>query len=216
MTTTYSNGGLVWHDATVTRQRREQLFGHKALVLWFTGLSGAGKSTLAHAVEEALHQRDCRTYVLDGDNIRHGLCSDLGFSLADRSENIRRIGEVAKLFVDAGTIVMAAFISPLCADRALARRLFSTNDFVEIYCEAPLEVCEGRDVKGFYQKARRGEISEFTGVSSPYEPPLNPELRIRTGSEPLKNCVDSILKYLQARDVFSVHVSAQLPLGDEL
>lgn len=202
MTETLSNStATVWHPATITREHRADLNGHRSIVLWFTGLSGSGKSTLAHAVEEALVQMRCRTFVLDGDNVRHGLCADLGFSLSDRSENIRRIGEVAKLFVEAGTIVLTAFISPLRADRVRARSLFPSADFVEVYCEAPLEVCEGRDVKGLYQRARRGEIPEFTGISSPYEPPLSPELTVKTGSAPIEACVTQVMDYLRHIDV---------------
>lgn len=158
---------VVWHHATVTRQRRERLNGHRGGVIWFTGLSGSGKSTLGHAVEEELHRQGCRTIVLDGDNMRHGLCGDLGFSEADRHENIRRIGEVAKLFVEAGVVVLTAFISPFSADREKARRIVGESDFLEVYCRCPVEVCESRDVKGLYAKARAGIVSQFTGVSAP-------------------------------------------------
>lgn len=192
---------VVWHHATVTRQRREQLNGHKAAVLWFTGLSGAGKSTLAHAVEEALHQRGCRTFVFDGDNVRHGLCSDLGFSVADRSENIRRIGEMAKLFVEAGVIALTAFISPLRADRQRVRELMGPGNFIEIYVKCPLEVCETRDVKGMYQKARAGLIKEFTGISSPYEEPANPDLIVDTAEETLAASVNNVVALLRQRGV---------------
>lgn len=196
-----NSSNTVWHHATVTRARRETLHGHRSAVLWFTGLSGAGKSTLAHAVEESLHQQGCHTFVLDGDNVRHGLCSDLGFSLEDRSENIRRIGEATKLFAEAGVIVMTAFISPLSSDRGLARRLFPHGDFLEIYCEASLEVCEQRDVKGLYQRARAGEVKEFTGISSPYEVPQNPELVVKTGELPLEACVKQVMAFLRVRGV---------------
>lgn len=192
---------VVWHHATVTRQRREQLNGHKTAVLWFTGLSGAGKSTLAHAVEEALHQRGCRTFVFDGDNVRHGLCSDLGFSVADRSENIRRIGEMAKLFVEAGVIALTAFISPLRADRQRVRELMGPGNFIEIYVKCPLEVCETRDVKGMYQKARAGLIKEFTGISSPYEEPANPDLIVDTAEETLTESVNKVVALLRQRGV---------------
>ena len=187
----------VWHHATVTRPRREALHKHRSTVLWFTGLSGAGKSTLAHAVEESLYQMGCHTFVLDGDNVRHGLCSDLGFTLSDRTENIRRIGEMTKLFVEAGVIVLTAFISPMRSDRARARGLFPAGDFLEIYCQAGLEVCEQRDVKGLYRRARAGEVKEFTGISSPYEEPQNPELVVRTGELPLEHCVDQVLALLR-------------------
>lgn len=190
----------VWHHATVTRVRREQLNGHRAAILWFTGLSGAGKSTIAHAVEEHLHQQGHRTYVLDGDNVRHGLCGDLGFSIADRHENIRRIGEMTKLFADAGIVVLTAFISPLRADRDIVRRLAGA-DFVEVYCRCPLEVCEDRDVKGLYSKARAGEIKDFTGISSPYEEPNNPELVIDTSSMSIEESVAAVMACLQMRGV---------------
>lgn len=190
------NCNTVWHHATVTRQRREAQNGHRAAAIWFTGLSGAGKSTLAHAVEEALHRQGCRTFVLDGDNVRHGLCSDLGFSVADRTENIRRIAEATKLLAEAGVIVLTAFISPFREDRARARALFAPGEFIEIFCNASLDVCEERDIKGLYRKARAGEVKEFTGISSPYEPPLNPELIVPTGSQALAACVDEVLAYL--------------------
>jgi adenylylsulfate kinase len=197
------SSNTVWHHATVTRIRREQQNGHRSAVLWFTGLSGAGKSTLAHAVEEELHQAGCRTIVLDGDNVRHGLCSDLGFSIQDRRENIRRIAEAAKLVAEAGVIAMTAFISPFRTDRERARSLFPHGDFIEIYCMAPLEVCEARDVKGLYRRARTGEVKEFTGVSSPYEAPLNPELTVDTGGQPLEECVSEVLTYLRQRKIFT-------------
>jgi len=195
------SSNTIWHEATVTRARREQLNGHRSAVLWFTGLSGVGKSTLAHAVEENLYLLGCRTFVLDGDNIRHGLCADLGFSLEDRTENIRRIAEAAKLMVESGVIALTAFISPFRQDRERARSLFPHGDFIEIFCDAPLEVCEQRDVKGLYRRARAGEVKEFTGISSPYEPPLNPELRIDTGNRTLEECVAQVLKLLQERGI---------------
>lgn len=194
------SSNTVWHHATVTRPRRERMNGHKSAVLWFTGLSGAGKSTIAHATEERLHQLACRTYVLDGDNVRHGLCGDLGFSIEDRHENIRRIGEMAKLFADAGIITLTAFISPLRADRDRVRRLAGA-DFIEIYCRCPVEVCEERDVKGLYKKARAGEIKDFTGVSSPYEEPDNPELVIDSNRMTIEESVAAVMAYLQARGV---------------
>lgn len=192
---------IVWHHATVTRDRRESANGHRSCVLWFTGLSGAGKSTLAHALEERLHQDGCRTFVLDGDNVRHGLCSDLGFSNDDRQENIRRIGEMAKLFTEAGVIVLTAFISPFREDREFVRNLLPHGDFHEIYCQAPLEVCEERDVKGIYKKARAGLIKDFTGISSPYEAPVNPELAINTAELELAACVESLMEYLSGRSI---------------
>jgi adenylylsulfate kinase len=188
---------IVWHHSTVTRAARAHQRGHRSAILWFTGLSGAGKSTLANAVNSALFEQGLACYVLDGDNVRHGLCSDLGFSDADREENIRRIGEVAKLFLDAGVVVLTAFVSPFRADRDRARALVEAGDFIEIHCAANLGVCEQRDTKGLYAKARAGEIKEFTGISSPYEEPEHPELRIDTGSQDLETCVEQVLAHLQ-------------------
>ena len=192
---------VVWHHATVTREHREKLNQHKGVILWFTGFSGSGKSTLAHAVEEALHKRQCRTYVLDGDNVRHGLCGDLGFSDEDRKENIRRIGNVAKLFLDSGTIVVTAFISPFRLDRKTVRNMVAHDDFFEIYCNASIDVCEQRDTKGMYKKAREGLINDFTGITSPYEVPVNPELTVNTGEEPLERCVDNVVGLLVERGI---------------
>jgi len=192
---------VVWHQATIDRQKREAMNGHKSAILWFTGLSGSGKSTLAHAVEEKLHEQKCRTFVLDGDNIRHGLCGDLGFSDEDRVENIRRIGEVSKLFIEAGVIAMTAFISPFRADRERVRSLVMHGDFIEIYCKASLEVCEQRDVKGLYKKARAGEIKAFTGISSPYEAPDKPEIIVETGADSLDKCADQVLDLLRERGI---------------
>jgi adenylylsulfate kinase len=192
---------VVWHHATIKRAHRQQQNGHGSAILWFTGLSGAGKSTLAHAVEERLHQRGCRTYVLDGDNVRHGLCGDLGFNEADRRENIRRIGEMAKLFVDAGVVVLTAFISPFQADRERVRGLVMPGDFLEIYCRCPVEVCETRDVKGLYKKARDGEVKEFTGISSPYEAPQAPELAVDTANLSIEQSADAVLEMLRERGI---------------
>ncbi len=192
---------VVWHHATVSRERREKGNGHKSVLLWFTGLSGAGKSTLAHAVEERLHQKGCATFVLDGDNVRHGLCSDLGFGDDDRVENIRRVGETAKLMLEAGVITLTAFISPFRDDRKRVRSLFPHGDFLEVYCECPLDVCEDRDVKGLYKRARQGEIPHFTGISSPYEEPLRPELAVNTAALSLDESVDAVLGLLQERGV---------------
>jgi adenylylsulfate kinase len=192
---------VVWHHATITRDKREKQNGHKGVILWFTGLSGAGKSTVAHAVEDRLHEIGCRTFVLDGDNVRHGLCSDLGFSEEDRTENIRRIGELAKLFLEAGVISLTAFISPFRKDRELVRSLVPHGEFLEIFCDASLDVCEQRDVKGLYKKARTGEIKEFTGISSPYEAPVDPELHLNTGSQDLSECVDHVIETLKKRGV---------------
>lgn len=192
---------LVWHHATVTRSRREEQNGHRGVILWFTGLSGAGKSTLAHTVEEALHQRGCRTFVLDGDNVRHGLSGDLGFSPKERVENIRRVGEVAKLFMEAGVIVLTAFISPYRADRERVRGMVAHGDFMEIYCDSPIEVCESRDVKGLYKKARAGLIPEFTGVSAPYEAPSSAKLTVKTGEADVKTCMHLTIELLRNRQV---------------
>ncbi|MDO9450483.1 MAG: adenylyl-sulfate kinase [Rugosibacter sp.] len=193
------SSNVVWHQATIKRADRQRQNGHGSAVLWFTGLSGAGKSTLAHAVEAQLHQLGCRTYVLDGDNVRHGLCGDLGFSVADRTENIRRIGETAKLMIDAGLFALTAFISPFRADRERVRGMMMPGEFIEIYCQCGVEVCETRDVKGLYKRARAGEVKEFTGISSPYEAPAKPELVVDTATQPLEACVSQVLDYLQQR-----------------
>lgn len=192
---------VVWHQATVTRTRREAQNGHRGAIIWFTGLSGSGKSTLAHAVEETLHLNGCRTFVLDGDNVRHGLCADLGFSEEGRIENIRRVGEMAKLFMEAGIIVLTAFISPYRADRERVRGMVEKGDFIEIYCDASIEVCEQRDVKGMYKKARAGQIAEFTGISSPYEAPENPELVMNTGGAALDECLRNVLDELIGHEI---------------
>ena len=197
------SSNTVWHEATVTRDRREKLNQHKSVIVWFTGLSGSGKSTLAHAVEEQLHQQQCRTYVFDGDNVRHGLCADLGFSDNDRSENIRRIGEMAKLFIDAGVIALTAFISPFKADRDIVKNLVNPEDFIEIYCQCDLGVCEDRDVKGLYKKARAGEIGDFTGISSPYEEPESADLVIRTDTLSLEDSIQAVLNLLHERKIIS-------------
>lgn len=191
------------HPALISSEQRQKQAGHKSVILWFTGLSGSGKSTLAHAVEAALFEQGCRTFVFDGDNVRHGLCSDLGFSNEDRQENIRRIGEMAKLFMEAGVIAMTAFISPFRTDRNRIRSLVEEGEFIEIYCAAPIEVCEKRDVKGLYAKARAGVIPEFTGISSPYEPPSNAELIIDTANNSLEDCVHQVIDYLGAHGIIS-------------
>jgi adenylylsulfate kinase len=195
------DNNIIWHQATVTRQRREKHNAHKSCVVWFTGLSGSGKSTLAHVVEEQLHQNKCSTFVLDGDNVRHGLSSNLGFSEEDRKENIRRIGEAAKLMVEAGVITMTAFISPFRGDRHEVRKLFPHGDFIEVYCSASLDVCETRDVKGLYKKARAGEIKNYTGIDSPYEPPIKPELTVDTGTLSVKESVRQVVDLLKSRGV---------------
>jgi adenylylsulfate kinase len=188
---------VVWHEATITRELREKQNQHKSFVLWFTGLSGAGKSTLAHALEDELYKLGCHTFVLDGDNVRHGLSSNLGFTDEDRRENIRRIGEVSKLMMEAGVITISAFISPLRADREAIRNLMPRGDFFEIYCRATLDVCESRDVKGLYKKARAGEIKNYTGIDSPYEEPISPELIVNTGTDSLRSCVEYVLTFLK-------------------
>ena len=193
----------IYHNATVTRNRRNQLNDHKSAVIWFTGLSGSGKSTLAHSVEEELHSLDCRTFVLDGDNVRHGLSSNLTFSDNDRKENIRRIGEAANLMMEAGVIAMTAFISPFKEDRNLVRQLLPQGDFIEIYCNASLEVCESRDVKGLYKRARAGEIKNYTGIDSPYEAPDNPELVIDTESESLEESVAKVIDFLKSKEIIT-------------
>ncbi len=192
---------IVWHQGAVTRADRERLNGHRGATVWFTGLSGSGKSTIAVAVEKALLGRGVRAFVLDGDNIRHGLNKNLGFSPSDRTENIRRIGEVAKLFTDAGVVALTAFISPYRADRDQARAVMQPGDFIEVLVDCPLEVCEQRDVKGLYQKARAGQIPEFTGISAPYESPLSPELTIRTHTQPAEESAQQVLACLEARGI---------------
>ena len=194
---------VVWHHATVTRQRRNELNNHKSVVLWFTGLSGSGKSTLAHAVEEELHQIGCRTIVLDGDNMRHGLCKDLDFSDESRKENIRRIGEVAKLFIESGVITLTAFISPFKEERDKVRKLLANQDLIEIYVKCPISVCEARDVKGMYKKAKANEIKNFTGISSPYEAPESPGLIVDTDQETLDESVDKVLGVLINRGIIN-------------
>jgi len=187
---------IKWHDLTIDRNKLEKMRGHKGMVLWFTGLSGSGKSTLANALNDFLHSKGLSTFVLDGDNIRHGLCSDLGFSDEDREENIRRIGEVANLFMNAGIITITAFVSPFIKDREKAKDIIGCKDFIEIYCAANLNVCEARDTKGLYRKARLGEIKDFTGISSPYEVPSNPNIIVDTGSIDLIDSVQQIIDYL--------------------
>lgn len=190
---------IVWHAASVTRERHEALNGHKGIVVWFTGLSGSGKSTIAHALEARLHDQARHTIVLDGDNVRHGLCSDLGFSERDRRENIRRLGEVSKLFVSAGIITITAFISPFRQDRQSVRNLIGDTDFIEVYCRCSLDVCEQRDVKGLYKRARAGEIPNYTGISSPYEEPLDPEIIVDTDKDSLEDEVRRVLDLINSR-----------------
>ncbi len=195
MNTPTKSTNTVWHHATVTRADRERLHKHKSVIIWFTGLSGSGKSTLAHAVEDYLHDHGISTFVLDGDNVRHGLCSDLTFNDLDRVENIRRIGEVAKLIIESGVITLTAFISPFKSDRNAARCLVPHGDFIEIHCQCPIETCEQRDVKGLYKKARAGEIPFFTGIDSPYEAPEKPELVVNTHDQSLAESVQCVSIY---------------------
>ena len=187
---------IYWHQGAITRADRERLNDHRGLTIWFTGLSSAGKSTLAVATEENLYERGYHTYILDGDNIRHGLNKNLGFSPEDRTENIRRISEVAKLFLDAGIINLTAFISPYRKDRQAARELSNDGSFIEVFVDCPVDVCEQRDPKGAYKKAREGIIKEFTGISAPYEAPENPEIHLRTDKISVEECVEVIIDYL--------------------
>ena len=194
---------IKWHKSTINRQNLERLRGHKGMVIWFTGLSGSGKSTLANALNEALHSKKISTYLLDGDNIRHGLCKDLGFSDKDREENIRRIGEVANLFMNAGIVTITAFVSPFKSDREKVRKIIG-KDFIEIFCAANLDICEKRDTKGLYKKARLGEIKDFTGISSPYEMPNDPEIIVETGSLEVDSSVRQIMKYLSEKELLNL------------
>ncbi len=193
-----TNFDLYWHHSQIRRADRERLNGHRGITLWFTGLPSSGKSTLAAALETVLYERKCRTYILDGDNIRQGLNRDLGFSPADRMENIRRIGEVANLLRDSGIINLVAFISPYRSDRKTARDLSKGDgSFIEIFVDCPVEICETRDPKQLYKKARAGVLKEFTGISAPYEPPENPEIHLHTDVDSISQCVDKIIAYLE-------------------
>ncbi len=194
---------ITWSHSLVTRQARQERYKHTGAILWFTGLSGSGKSTLAKAVEQTLFERGCQTYILDGDNVRFGLNRDLGFSPDDRTENIRRIGEVAKLFMDAGAIVLTAFISPYRTDRDANREIVGEGEFLEIYAKCSLEECENRDPKGLYKKARAGEIPEFTGISAPYEEPLNPEIVVETDQYSVGECVMQVVGRLEELGILS-------------
>lgn len=201
--TTQKATNITWHHAVISKADRENLLEQKGVVIWFTGLSASGKSTIAHTVEEKLYDRGNLTYVLDGDNIRHGLNKNLGFSPEDREENIRRIGEVGKLFADAGVIAMTAFISPYRADRDNARELHESGKFIEVFVDAPLSVLEDRDPKGLYKKARAGQIPEFTGISAPYEAPLNPEIHLDTSKLTVEECADAVIQYLEEKGIIS-------------
>ncbi|MGQ5175645.1 adenylyl-sulfate kinase [Bacillus halotolerans] len=195
------NPNIVWHPAVIQKSDRQSLNGHKSCALWFTGLSGSGKSVLANAVDEKLYHMGIRSYVLDGDNIRRGLNRDLGFRTEDRIENIRRIGEVAKLFVDSGQMILTAFISPFREDRDMVRALFPDGEFLEIYVKCPLQICEQRDPKGLYKKARNGDIKHFTGIDSPYEAPLSPDLIIESDQTSIADGADLIIKELQHKGI---------------
>ena len=192
-----SDKNIVWHNHQVSKEDRSNLKEQRSCVLWFTGLSGSGKSTIANAVESKLLELEKHTYLLDGDNIRMGLNKGLSFSETDRVENIRRIGEVSKLFVDAGVIVLTAFISPFVKDREQVRNLLNVGEFLEVFIDTPLEVCESRDPKGLYQKARTGEIPNFTGISSPYEAPANPEIWLKTNDLSVEKAANKVLAYLK-------------------
>ena len=194
---------IVWHPHKVTRKDREKIKNQKSCVLWFTGLSGSGKSTIANEVENQLNKMGFHTYLLDGDNIRHGLNKDLGFSDSDRKENIRRISEVSKLFVDSGLITLTAFISPFREDRQQARDIIG-KDFIEVFIDTPFEECARRDPKGLYKKALNGEIKNFTGLDSPYEPPINPEIHIKTLECDVKECAKKIIKFLKEKGYINV------------
>ncbi|QDP39532.1 adenylyl-sulfate kinase [Radiobacillus deserti] len=195
---------IVWHPSVVTKEDRHELNGHKSSVLWFTGFSGSGKSTLANELDAQLYKLGIRSYVLDGDNVRHGLNKELGFSPEDRVENIRRVGEVAKLFVDSGLIVMTAFISPYQKDRDQVRQLFRDDEFIEVFIDCPFDVCEDRDPKGLYKKARSGQIHDFTGIDSPYEPPVNPELTINTAENSVEEAVQLIIAFLEYKGIITL------------
>ena len=195
------NNNITWFNGYVCREDREKLHGHKGVLIWFTGLSASGKSTIAHLVEKELHGRGCSTYVFDGDNVRHGLCSDLTFRREDRVENVRRIGEMVKLFVDAGMIVLTAFISPYRQDRRKVRSLLEDGQFLEVYVECPSEVCATRDQKGIYAKAKAGQIKEFTGISAPYEVPENPELVICSYKEDASQAARQVIKLIEQHKI---------------
>jgi adenylylsulfate kinase len=194
---------ITWHHASINKEDREALNDHRGIVIWFTGLSASGKSSVAHGVETRLYERGVRTYVLDGDNIRHGLNANLGFTPEDREENIRRIGHVAKLFADAGVVVMTAFISPYRNDRDRVRELLEAGNFIEVFVDCPVDVCEQRDPKGLYKKAKAGQIPEFTGISAPYEAPEKPEVHLDAGTLSIDACAEDVVKYLEENNLIS-------------
>lgn len=203
----YRSPNVQWHVIEVDKREQAELKGHGASVVWLTGLSGAGKSTIANVLQRKLHNRGYHSSLLDGDNLRHGLSKDLGFTPADRAENIRRVAEVAKLMVEAGLIVVASFISPYRNERAMARQLLASGDFIEVYVDTPLEVAEARDLKGLYARARRGEIQNFTGISAPYEPPLDPEVHIRTVTTNPSEAAQYIMAELHRRNLIGQHMT---------
>ncbi len=190
---------IIWHTNTIDKKEREKLNNHRGLMIWFTGLSGSGKSTLANVLDTELYQHNIHSFLLDGDNLRHGLNQNLGFSIEDRKENIRRVAEVGKLFVDAGVVILVAVISPFREDREDARKRFAVGEYIEVYVKCPLEVCEDRDPKGLYKKARNGEIKNFTGISQPYEEPENPEIIIDSGEQSIEDSLKQIKQYLLKR-----------------
>lgn len=199
------SSNVVWHNTEITKEKRNCLNKQRSAILWFTGLSGSGKSTVANALEHRLHKLNARTYILDGDNVRHGLNNDLGFNNDDRKENIRRIGEVSKLFIDAGVMVLTSFISPFREDRESVRKIVNETEFIEVYIKCPLEVCEERDVKGLYARARNGEIKHFTGIDSAYEDPENPEIEIDTSKLSIDESIDKIITYLEDHSYIEVN-----------
>jgi len=190
------------HKGKIGKEDRWRINGHKTALVWFTGLPGSGKSTISHELEYRLFQQNVKTYVLDGDNVRHGLCRDLGFSAEDRRENMRRVGEAARLFLDAGILTIAAFASPYRADRLMVRRMFGPGDFIEVYLKCDLKVCEERDPKGLYKKARSGEIKNFTGVSDPYEPPEKPEITLETDRLNISDSLSRVIIFLKEKNIF--------------
>ncbi|MFS1512913.1 adenylyl-sulfate kinase [Chengkuizengella sp. SCS-71B] len=198
-----NKSNMNWHEYKIIKEERQKLNGHKSAVLWFTGLSGSGKSTLSVEVEKVLHNRGILTYILDGDNIRHGINKNLGFSPKDRTENIRRIGEISKLMVDAGVVTLVACISPYYKDRKIVRELLNENEFVEIYVKCSLDECENRDPKGLYKKARAGEIKGFTGIDSPYEEPVTPEIIVETDKQSLEESLNQVISYLEQKNILS-------------
>lgn len=204
-----SSNITMWQGARITRTMREQRNGHRGAMVWFTGLSGSGKSTLAYSIEQQLHLANCCPVVLDGDHIRHGLCADLGFSAEARAENIRRVGEAGKLFVETGSIVLAAFISPFQHDRVRVRELIGAHDFIEVYCDCPVAICEARDVKGLYRRARSGAIAQFTGISSPYEVPAQPDITLDTSVLNVEHCAARVIGMLRDRGILGQEAGGQ-------